>query len=161
VGQGLTVHIRVAVKNQLLNTQTFNVTAKVSNATHADEIYPSPIIVTLSPENSTILEFTWNAIAAKGEYTVSAVTTSATYEVSRINGTIIVSMVGDITGPTGWPDGKCDIRDIALVATYFGQDVPPAPANCDVTGPIPGVSDRKVDIRDIATVALHFGEVDP
>jgi len=67
--------------------------------------------------------------------------------------------VGDITGPTGWPDGKTDIRDIALVAKFFGQFVPPAPPTCDLTGPTPGVPDGKVDIRDIAFVAKHFGQI--
>lgn len=66
---------------------------------------------------------------------------------------------GDITGPNGWPDGKTDIRDIAYVAKYFGQFVPPAPLSVDVTGVIPGVPDGKVDIRDIAFVAKHFGQM--
>ena len=70
-------------------------------------------------------------------------------------------MIGDITGPDGWPDGKCDIRDVALVALYFGKDVSPAPPNCDITGPIIGLPDGKIDIRDIALVAVHFGETYP
>jgi hypothetical protein len=64
-------------------------------------------------------------------------------------------MLGDITGPTGYPDGVCDMRDIGLVARYFGQSVPPAPPNCDV------VYDGVIDMRDIGTVARHFGETDP
>jgi len=54
-------------------------------------------------------------------------------------------------------DGKVDIRDIALVAKYFGQTVPPAPPNCDITGST-GVPDGKIDIRDIGMVAKNFGK---
>jgi len=81
--------------------------------------------------------------------------------------TFKTAMVGDITGPENPPgsklyppDGKVDIRDIALVAKYFGKNVPPAPPICDITGPA-GVPDGKIDIRDIATVAQRFGQVDP
>ena len=77
------------------------------------------------------------------------------------NGWIIVSILGDITGPDGWPDGTCDMRDIGLVSRHFGETVPPAPANCDLTGPTTGVSDGVIDMRDIGTVARHFGEIDP
>ncbi|MCK4482758.1 right-handed parallel beta-helix repeat-containing protein, partial [Candidatus Bathyarchaeota archaeon] len=68
----------------------------------------------------------------------------------------------DTTGPTMWvPDGKCDIRDIALVAMLYGSvegdgryDV-----RADITGPIYLVLDGKIDIRDIALIAIHYGEV--
>jgi len=68
---------------------------------------------------------------------------------------------GDITGPTGVPDGVVDIRDIALIAVHFGEDVPPAPPKCDITGPIANVPDGKIDIRDIALAALNFGNNQP
>ena len=73
---------------------------------------------------------------------------------------VFISILGDINGPNGWPDGKVDIRDIALVASKFGV-VYPDPRydpNCDITGPTIGVADGKIDIRDVAVVALHFGE---
>jgi hypothetical protein len=50
------------------------------------------------------------------------------------------------------------MKDIAVVAKLFGQNVPPAPSNCDVTGPTAGVADGKIDMRDIALVARHFGD---
>ena len=67
----------------------------------------------------------------------------------------------DITGTTMWvPDGKCDIRDVAIVALHYGSvegdgryDV-----RADITGP-DGWSDGKIDIRDISLVAIHYGEV--
>ena len=71
---------------------------------------------------------------------------------------VIVSGPYDITGPNGWPDGRVDITDVAMVAKCFGQKVPPAPANCDVSGPTVGVPEGKIDISDVALVAKHFGE---
>ncbi len=65
----------------------------------------------------------------------------------------------DITGPYTVPDGKVDMRDVGLVARYFGETVPPAPERCDLTGPTPRVPDGKVDMRDIGLVARDFGEV--
>jgi hypothetical protein len=56
------------------------------------------------------------------------------------------------------PDGRVQIIDVAVVAKFFGQKVPPAPANCDVTGPTIGVPDGKVQIDDVATVSKHFGQ---
>jgi hypothetical protein len=75
----------------------------------------------------------------------------------------VVAGVGDLTGGTPnaldfVPDGKVQIVDIAVVARYFGQKVPPAPPNCDVSGTTIGVPDGKIDITDVATVAKHFGE---
>jgi hypothetical protein len=70
-------------------------------------------------------------------------------------------LIGDVTGPDGQPDGKVDMRDVGLVARYFGQTVPPAPAKCDITGPTPGVPDGKIDMRDVGTVASHYGDRSP
>jgi hypothetical protein len=44
------------------------------------------------------------------------------------------------------------------VGYHFGETVPPAPANCDLTGLTAGVPDGKIDMRDIGLVAKHFGE---
>jgi hypothetical protein len=68
------------------------------------------------------------------------------------------ALIGDITGPDGQPDGKCDMRDLGLVARNFGRTVPPAPANCDITGPTALVPDGIIDMRDIGLIARHFGE---
>jgi len=76
--------------------------------------------------------------------------------------TPISLMPWDITGPAGEiPDGKCDMRDIGLVARHFGQSVPPALVACDLTGPTYLEPDGKIDMRDIGLVARHFGETAP
>jgi hypothetical protein len=67
----------------------------------------------------------------------------------------------DITGREDVPDGKTDMRDIGLVARYFGENVPPAPQRCDLTGPTPGVPDGTIDMRDVGLIARYFGEVVP
>jgi hypothetical protein len=59
------------------------------------------------------------------------------------------------------PDGKCDMKDVELVAVHFGQTVPPAPSACDITGPTYLEPDGKVDMRDVRLVASHFGETYP
>ena len=52
-------------------------------------------------------------------------------------------------------DGVSDITDIALIASSFGQAVPPALARYNVA-PVP--PDSAVDISDIGALAARFGE---
>jgi outer membrane protein assembly factor BamB len=126
--------------------------------------------VTLSFGNSTNITFTLNTtpLFAKGNYTISAYAQPVPGETNIADnnfteGMVTVAMVGDLTGPNGVPDGKVDIRDIALVAKAFGSapGMPGWNANVDITGSVYGVPDGKVDIRDIALVAKHFGEGGP
>jgi len=161
VGQGFSVSINATVENKGGYEENFNVTAYANTTSIASQNF------TLSSGNSASVTFEFNTTGfAKGNYTISAYAglvpeETNTADNTRVGGHVLVAMVGDISGPAGVPDGKVDIRDIALVALYFGQNVPPAPANCDITGPIIGVPDNKVDIRDIATVAIRFGQIDP
>jgi len=127
-------------------------------------LFPSPIgkqAVVLAIGASTTLTLTWNTLGwAKGNYAISAYATAVPNETdtadnTRYDSLVTVAMVGDITGPTGVPDGKVEIRDVALVCKYFGQKVPPALANCDID------NNGKVEIKDIAIVAKNFGKTDP
>jgi hypothetical protein len=58
------------------------------------------------------------------------------------------------------PDGKCDGKDITIVAICYGS-APGCPppytwnANCDVN------NDGKIDGKDIALVAIHYGQAGP
>jgi hypothetical protein len=70
-----------------------------------------------------------------------------------------IGEIGDITGPDGLPDDKVDMIDIGLASRNLGRTVPPAPSNCDITGPIIGVPDGAIDMRDVRLVARHFGEI--
>jgi hypothetical protein len=160
VGQGYITYINATVQNQGDYEETFNVTV------YANTTYIASQNVTLTSGNSTTITFTWNATGfAKGNYTISAYAWPVQGETDTADNTftdgwVIVAMIGDITGPDGYPDGKCDMRDVGLVARHFGETVPPAPPDCDITGPT-GVPDGVVDMRDIGLVARHFGETDP
>jgi len=190
VGQNFTCHINVAVLNEGAFTETFNVTLYADKDTTiiGDEIrIGNQTIPSLPSGDSTTITFPWNTTGVpKGNYTISAYAWPVPGEIdiadnTRIDGWVIVAMIGDITGPDGWPDGKCDMRDVRMVAKGFGanhvtdptspkycQYWHPTPCsacphspNCDVTGPTPGVPDGKIDMRDIREVAKRFGQVDP
>jgi hypothetical protein len=158
VGQGFDIPVSVTVVNYGAHIETFNATAYAN----ADIIGSEN--VTLPAGNSTTITFTWNTTGfAYGNYTIGAyawpvLSETNTADNNFTGGWVMMSLVGDITGPTGWPDGKCDMRDIGLVAKNFGETVPPANPNCDLTGPTAGVPDGKIDMRDIGLVAMHFGD---
>jgi hypothetical protein len=105
----------------------------------------------------------WNTTGlAKGNYTISAYAWPVPGETNTADnnltgGWVIVSLVGDITGPDGWPDGKCDMRDIGYVARRFmcKPGDPLWDPNADID------DNSKVDMKDIGTVARHFGETSP
>jgi len=163
VGQNLTAFINMAVVNDGDSFETFNITAR------ADAIVIGTEEVVLASGNSTTITFAWNTTSsAYGNYTINAYAWPGVNETNTANnnstdGWVVVAGVGDLTGGTPnaldfVPDGKVDIVDVAIVARYFGQKAPPAPPNCDVTGPTIGVPDGKVQIDDVATVAQHFGK---
>jgi plastocyanin len=169
--QGFSGNVSVTVENQGDFDEIFNVTA-YANATAV--IGTTTVLLPAGSEHAPeVLEvvFLWKTTGhSKGNYTLRAEAEVVSGETdtadnSYIDGWVMITMIGDITGPTpptpGWPDGKCDMRDVGLVARYFGENVPPAPAICDLTGLKPGVPDGKVDMRDIGLVARHFGETDP
>ena len=116
--------------------------------------------VELAKGNSAIITLTWNTTGfAYGNYTISVCAgpvlgETKTGDNNFTGGWIVVSLVGDITGPNGWPDGKCDILDIAAVARIFRVNYPNPQynPNYDIN------SDGKINIVDIATVAMHCGE---
>jgi len=64
------------------------------------------------------------------------------------------ALVGDITGPNGIPDGKVDVRDVALVASCLGSYAghnrwdPKADTN----------GDHKINIVDVALVLRNYGQ---
>lgn len=74
------------------------------------------------------------------------------------------TMPWDITGQTPWlPDGTCDTRDIATVASLYGSVKGDGKYDnrADITGTIYLLPDDRIDIRDIALTAKHFGETYP
>jgi hypothetical protein len=163
VGQGFNLSIQVTVINTGSYSENFNVTAYLNSTS------TTPQDVTLDSGASTTLILTLNTSSfSYGNYTISAYAEPVSGETDTADnnltgGWVIVSIKGDLTGgtPNAWdfvPDGQVDIVDVAVVVKCFGQKVPPAPANCDVSGATVGVPDGKIDITDVATVAKHFGE---
>jgi len=154
VGQGLGMNITITTANLGTIIETFNVTV-YANATIAVSQN-----VTLSAETSENVTLVWNATGfVYGNYTISAYAWPVPGETDTANnnctgGWVIVSIVGDITGPNGWPDGQVNMRDIAMVGRAFGstQGSPSWNPNADING------DGKVDMKDIALAVRNFGE---
>lgn len=163
VGKGFSLNFTCQVSNFGIFPEDCNVTL-FANATIV-----ASTNFTLTARNSRTIIFTWNTtVFTKGKYITNAAVDVILGEKNIANnnftdGWIIVSMIGDITGPDGWPDGKCDIRDLGMVAILYGVNYPDTryDPNCDLTGPTTGVADGKIDIRDLALVAIHYGEIDP
>jgi len=160
VFQGYNVRINATVENQGYSTETnISVTAYANSTAIQTLTIPS-----LGPSQRTTLTFIWNTTGfAKGTYTIRAYAWPVpgekdTADNNRIDGYVIVSMVGDLTGAAPFvPDGKVDGKDIAIVARLFGTRIgqpgyiPNADVNCD----------GKIDGKDIAIVARNFGKTDP
>ena len=174
VGQGLSSNISVTVKNYGNFTESFNVTIRYNDLAMNLQNGKNYSTVILSSGDSLILTLTWNTTnVPKDNYTISGAITILPEEVqtednSISDGWVIVAMIGDLTGPESPPgsgqkppDGACDMRDVALIARYFGETVPPAMANCDLTGLTFGIPDGEINMRDIGLIARHFGETDP
>lgn len=155
VGQGYSLSINVTAANQGNYAETFNITI-YANTT----VIETQTVNNLLSGASAVLTSAWNTTDFdKGNYTISAYAEPVFGETNVADnnltgGWVIVSIVGDITGPTGWPDGKVDIRDISAVARLFGiaRPDPRYNPNYDIN------DDGKIDIKDISTVARRFGE---
>ena len=162
IGQGYSGLVNVTFENLGNKIEGFNATV------YANSTFILSEQTMLGMTNCT-LSFLWNTTGfAYGNYTMSAYALPAPGETNSVNnnftgGWVIVSMVGDITGPNGWPDGKVDMRDLAIVARAFGSDganylYPGSPPssnwnpNADING------DGTVNMKDIALVARNFGQ---
>jgi parallel beta-helix repeat protein len=152
--------------------ETFNVTIYANNTDNGNITAIHTFInVALNSQDSTMLTFMWNTSGFDlGNYTISAYAwpvpgEADTSDNNFTGGWVFVSMVGDLTGGSAnlWdfvPDGKCDGKDVSIVAKCFGSYPGCSPPliwnrNCDVN------NDGKVDGKDIAIVARHFGEYTP
>jgi len=141
VGQGLGLNVTVTAANLGTYTETFNVTVYANTTVAVSQN------VTLAAETSANVTLVWNTTGfAYGNYTISAYNCTG--------GWVIVSIIGDITGLNGWPDGTVNMRDIATVARAFGstQGSPNWNPNADLNG------DGTVDMKDIALAVRNFGE---
>lgn len=160
VGLGSYPFISLVVENQGLNQEDINFTVNYGSSAIASQV------ITVPSGLFTILSLTWNTtLEAMGNNTLSAHVEPVLGETdimdnSRTDGSVVIAMLGDLTGSNGWPDGKVDIRDLATAAKAFGS-YPGAARwnpNADVTGASYLVPDNKVDIKDLAMMAKNYGK---
>jgi hypothetical protein len=157
VGQGFVQNITVTVID--LGDFTENLT--VTLYANLTEIETQE--TTLASGNLTTITLAWETEGfAYGNYTISGYAwpvpgqTDLSYN-NCTSGWVIVSIPGDVTGPSGWPDGKVDMRDIGAIGRLFGVSYPDPRynPNYDLNG------DGKISMVDIGIAARHFGEQIP
>lgn len=154
VAEGSTFNIDVTAANKGYYQEAFNLTLYVDTTVIQTEN------VTLLGRDGTTTVFLWNTTGfAKGNYTVSAhaepvLGETYTTDNSFTGGWFILSIVGDITGPDGWPDGMVNMYDVGNVARRFMAKPPSSDynPNFDIN------DDGIINMIDIGTVARHFGE---
>jgi parallel beta-helix repeat protein len=163
VGRGCSLSVELEISDYGFYDEDFTVTVYTNTS-----IAVTRNIAVAAGEAVNVTLTLDTTYCAYGNYTVNVYAWPVLDEANVLDnnftgGWVVVAGVGDLTGGTPnaldfVPDGKVQIVDIAVVARYFGQKVPPAPPNCDVSGTTIGVPDGKIDITDVATVAKHFGE---
>lgn len=163
VGQNYCRNLTVTVQNQGNFAEDFNVTV-YANSTIINNLEFYLICGSTSTQG-----LLWNSSGfGYGNYSINAVADAVLNETDVADnnftgGWVIVAGVGDLTGGTPnlldfVPDGTVNMKDVGVVARFFLQTIPPASANCDLTGPTQGVPDGVINMRDVGTVAKHFGE---
>jgi hypothetical protein len=151
------MNITVKVKDYGTYNEVFTVTV------YADTTAIWTREISLTSGASASLTFTWNTTGfAKGNHTLRAYAwpvlgETDTADNTFVDGWVIVVLVGDVTGPEGWPDGKVDMKDIIIVIASFGSypSHPKWNPNNDIN------NDHKIDMKDIIITIAQFGKTDP
>lgn len=177
--QGFSANVTVTVENHGGYFETFNVTV-YANMTATANVTKIGKLINVALNGGSIASLTcmwnatgfakWNATTGFGNYTLIACSDPLPGEThiednNFTDGCMLVTMVGDLVGKTGVPDGTCSTLDISVAAKCFGgyPGCPPPlmwNVNCDVTG-INLIPDDKIGILDISVVAKQFGKSDP
>jgi len=135
---------------------TFQITSQTGGGSSQDT--PPQTFETLSIEGNYSATFKLPFIYAKlGNYTVHATAIYEGIPPYLVQATVTFTLIlrGDITGPEGVPDGKCDIIDVATAAAAFGS----YPGHPQWNPIVDMNGDDKIDIIDVATVASDFGKI--
>jgi subtilase family serine protease len=162
VFQGCSMNVTVTVANLGGLAEDFSVTVYANTTPINTQSFSL-----ISGSNET-RAFMCNTGLAYGNYTLKAAADLVSGDTNTTNnnctgGWVFVAGVGDLTGGTPnpydfVPNGKVLIDDVAVVSKCFAQHVPPAPTNCDVSGPTVGVPDGKILIDDVALVSHQYGQ---
>jgi nitrous oxidase accessory protein NosD len=161
VGQGFSVNMSLKTVNYGEQTETFDVTIRINSAVMLTQT------IVLDSRRSNVTTLVWNTSGyPKGNYTIDVHASSVPNETDTADnswsGRVVVAMIGDITGPSGYPDGKVDARDVARICSLFGTKIPDPKydPNWDLTGSTEGLPDGKIDARDVSLVSSKYGEKD-
>jgi hypothetical protein len=120
VFQNFSLTINFTIANEGHYPETVNASVHIDdiNIVTVDDLH-------LATRSFQAVSTIWNSSGfTKGNYTVCIDVPQAVNETETgdniMGDWLIIAMVGDLTGPDGWPDGKCDMRDVGLVARLFG-----------------------------------------
>lgn len=149
VGQGYSVQIDVAVKNQGDRAETFNVTVQANSTLIRTKT------ITLTSGDSTFITFFWNTTYfIKGNYTIVTVAwpvpnETDTTDNALVDGWIVVTIPGDVDG-----DREVSIYDIVKIIGIIWSQVgdPNYKPNLDING------DGIINIYDIVICTSHYGQ---
>ena len=153
VGQGYGANITVTAADPGDNPETFNVTAYANATPFASQN------VTLASGNSVNITFTWNTTGfVYGNYTMSAYAWPVPNETNTANnnytdGTIVVSIPGDITG-----DFTVGLKDLVILAQSYGAK-PTDPRWSNVQTRNADINNNGVvGLTDLVILAMHYGQ---
>jgi hypothetical protein len=156
VGEGMNSSIRIdaRVENNGEYPETFSV-----SLCYNSNLIENLTISDLESGSFLILTFDWNTTGiVRGNYTLSAAATPIFEEMDKNNNCadrwVLITIAGDVTGAAGSPDGRVDMRDIALFCMHFMRTPshPEWDPNMDIN------DDDIVNMRDIDVVCDNFLE---
>jgi parallel beta-helix repeat protein len=155
VGQGYCMNISIRIVNFSGQPEVFNAMIQAEVTTIHNQT------IALADRDSITVTFSWNTSGfAKGNYTVRAYAEPVLGETDTLDNnctsshSVTVALAADITGASGAPDHKVDMRDIGVLCLKF-MTTPSSPTwtpNSDVN------DDGVVDTRDIGIACTNFGQ---
>jgi len=151
VYQGQIVNITVVVRNEGTSAETFNVTAKYFN-----RLIGTNEVTNLARLKTATLVFSWNttSVPTGFNYEISAKAETVTGETdkldnTRIDGTVFVTILGDIDG-----DGDVDPADFYIFSGAYGSHIGQPAYNPDADLD----SDGDVDPGDFYIFSGNYGK---
>jgi hypothetical protein len=155
VGKPYAMRINVTVQNQGSYVEYVDVTV-YANST----LIRTAHNLQVSGSGSTEVTVTWNTSESTcGRYVISADVSVLPDETNTTDNTVdftgvLLTIGGDISGASGQPDGRVDMRDIAAICRKFGSRPTDTEWNpiMDIDG------DDTVSRRDIDIACINFGK---
>jgi len=167
VAQGYCINTSITVSNCGAYAENVNLTLS-ANSTLIDQT-----VITLNCSQAQHKTFTWKAsndCVLYKNYSLTAYVSPVSEETSLIGhnstyGCVVVTLVGDITGPNDYPDGVRNMLDIGVIAKAFGatQNADDGwywhPDLCHLCPHKPNYdtnNDGRIDMKDVGLVAKNF-----